>query len=336
MEAGHVYFVAVPIGNIQDITLRAISILKQVDVILAEDTRNTLKLLRLLNIPMEMPVNSDNNNANNTATMRRNKKAVWSHHEHNWFEEVPRLLRQLKNKEIHSIAVVSDAGTPGISDPGQQLAAALGKEGIPIHPIPGPSAIISALSVCGFNLVDGFKFVGFIPAKGKQRKEKLAEIVSITTPEGERSSYGNTVVAFYEAPHRILQTFNDMIELGNSDRQCVCCRELTKIHEDIIRGTVAECLQQLEANDNAKVRGEFVIILDKQPLLKESEDDFNSRITTLLRRLEAEGVARSQAVLNARDSIPCTRAEAYRLALQVENWGGEVDNAKKKKKKTRL
>ena len=142
VEAGHVYYVATPLGNMKDITLRAIEVLTKADVICAEDTRHTIKLLRRLNLP---------------------HKELLSHHEHNWQEQLPKIVGMIQHGK--SIAVVSDAGTPGISDPGAELAAALVSQRIPVHPVPGPSAVIAALSISGF-VASEFTFLGFLAVKG--------------------------------------------------------------------------------------------------------------------------------------------------------------------------
>ena len=142
VEAGHVYYVATPLGNMKDITLRAIEVLTKADVICAEDTRHTIKLLRRLNLP---------------------HKELLSHHEHNWQEQLPKIVGMIQHGK--SVAVVSDAGTPGISDPGAELAAALVSQRIPVHPVPGPSAVIAALSISGF-VASEFTFLGFLAVKG--------------------------------------------------------------------------------------------------------------------------------------------------------------------------
>ena len=233
---GHVYFVATPIGNLQDITVRAKETLVEADYVCAEDTRHTINLLRLLQIP---------------------HKQMISHHEHNHHSSIPYIVDLALSGK--SIAVVSDAGTPGISDPGTELAAALAKANVPIHPVPGPSAVISALSISGFPC-SPFTFYGFLPAKGTARKEMLKQIYDTK----------HTLV-LYEAPHRIQRTLQDIASYTPSDadnsvlstehvsmgnRVCVCCRELTKVHEQISRGTVNQVLQGLiqSAGDRKSTR----------------------------------------------------------------------------------
>jgi 16S rRNA (cytidine1402-2'-O)-methyltransferase len=220
VEPGHVYFVATPLGNLKDMTTRAIEVLSTVDMICAEDTRHTVKLLRHLSLP---------------------HKDLLSHHEHNWKEQIPKILSMVQ--EGKSLAVVSDAGTPGICDPGAELAEALLIHNVPLHPIPGPSAVVAALSVCGFQASE-FSFLGFLAVKGKERTQKLDQIVRIQHP-----------VVIYEAPHRMKMTFRQLAskEYGQGQRPCVCCRELTKMHEEFKRGNVDECLAWLEKFDDNDV-----------------------------------------------------------------------------------
>ena len=208
---GHIYFVATPIGNLNDISKRAVSTLSQVDVICAEDTRHTHRLLNLLKI--------------------ENKKVI-SHHEHNYKEQIPHIIHALQTGK--SIAVVSDAGTPGISDPGAQLAEACHDNDIPVHPVPGASAVISALSVSGFP-ASLFTFFGFAPVKGTERAARLSSLAACTH-----------TAALFEAPHRVVRTLQELArDHGQGGRPCVCCRETTKLHEELVRGTVDECASRL-------------------------------------------------------------------------------------------
>ena len=207
-----IYFVATPIGNMSDMSERALQVLHGTDVICAEDTRHSIHLLRHYKIP---------------------PKQLISHHEHNYKEKIPQILSLLKDSK--SIAVVSDAGTPGISDPGAQLADACHREGFPPIPIPGPSAVVAALSICGFDAVP-FTFFGFLSSKSKLRRSMITTITACSH-----------TVAIYEAPHRIIDTIKDLISAHSIDRQCCCCREITKLHEEIYRGTLGDVLLWLQA-----------------------------------------------------------------------------------------
>jgi len=219
-----IYFISTPIGNLGDITLRALNVLKEVDFILAEDTRVTLKLLNHYNI----------------------KKPVISYFSHSRLGKVEYILDLLSQGK--KLALVSDAGTPGINDPGGKLIKEiLNKFGnkIRIIPIPGPNAAITALSISGFN-VDRFLFLGYPPYK-KGRKKFFQEIAASKYP-----------VVFYESPHRILKTLKELSELDIlKERQVVVARELTKVFETIYRGTIEEILPQIAENP----KGEFVVVL---------------------------------------------------------------------------
>ena len=217
---GELYVVATPIGNLDDITLRAIKILKEVDVIIAEDTRHTLKLLNHLNI----------------------SKPLISYHRHNEEQRKEMIIDKLKNGE--NIAIVSDAGTPGICDPGEVLIHECIKENIKIVPIPGACAMINALIASGISTKE-FTFLGFLPLNKKLRKEKLEYIKNETK-----------TVIIYEAPHKLKSTLEDLKEILEK-RKVVIARELTKIHEEFIRGTIDEILEKA---DNLK--GEIVLIIE--------------------------------------------------------------------------
>ena len=218
---GILYLVATPIGNLEDITLRAIRILKEVDIIVAEDTRQTLKLLNHLEI----------------------SKPMISFHRHSSEEKEMEIINKLQ--EGKNIALVSDAGTPVISDPGEELVKEALNENIKVVPIPGPCALIAALITSGIEAKE-FCFLGFLPLNKKTRKDKLNEI-----------NVSKMTTILYEAPHKIIQTLNDLKEI-TKERKIVLAREITKIHEEYITGTAEELLQKI---DNPK--GEFVIIIDK-------------------------------------------------------------------------
>ncbi len=218
---GTLYIIGTPIGNLEDITKRALYILKQVDLILAEDSRVTKKLLARYQI----------------------SKPIVSYHQHSRLTKVKYILEQLKRGK--DLALVSDAGTPGISDPGAKLIQYLVEQapGLKIVPIPGASALITALSVAGLP-ADKFVFLGFPPAK-KKRKKFFQEVVG-----------SKHTIVFYESPHRILKTLQEL----PATQEIVVCRELTKKFETIYRGQAGEIIKQI---DQDKVRGEFVVIIGK-------------------------------------------------------------------------
>ena len=225
---GKLYIVATPIGNLEDITLRAIRVLKEVDLIAAEDTRHTLKLLNHLEI----------------------SKPLISYHRHN--EDVKTDILIHKLQEGQNIALVSDAGTPGICDPGEEVIKACIECRISVIPIPGACAMINALIASGIDTKE-FIFLGFLPLHKKLRKEKLIEIKN-----------ANKTVILYEAPHKLNTTLKDLKEiLGN--RQVVLAREITKIHEEYIRGTIDEILAKSET-----LKGEMILVIEKNESMIEN------------------------------------------------------------------
>lgn len=231
-KKGILYIIATPIGNLEDITLRAIRILKEVDLIAAEDTRHTLKLLNHLEI----------------------SKPLISYHRHNEEIRTEELIKELKTGK--NIGLVSDAGTPGICDPGEEIIKKCIEESIKVVPIPGACAMINALITSGISTKE-FIFLGFLPLNKKSRKEKLEEIKN-----------ANKTIILYEAPHKLKNTLNDLSDILQS-REVVLARELTKIHEEYIRGTVKELM---EKTDNLK--GEMILIIEKNN--KDNEEELNS------------------------------------------------------------
>jgi 16S rRNA (cytidine1402-2'-O)-methyltransferase len=219
------YLVATPIGNLEDITLRALRVLKEVDLIACEDTRQTQVLLSHYGIQ--------------TRTV--------SYHEHNEMTKAAELVVDLESGA--KIALVTDAGMPGISDPGFRLIALAIRHHVPVVPIPGASAFLAALVASGLP-TDSFRFSGFLPAKSGQRRKLL---------ESVRESPRTQV--FYEAPHRLLETLTDVVEILGEDRHIVVAREVTKIHEEFLRGRAAEVLAELSARDS--VRGEITLLIAK-------------------------------------------------------------------------
>lgn len=230
--SGILYLVATPIGNLEDMTLRAVRILKEVDLIAAEDTRNTLKLLNHFEI----------------------KKPLISYHRHNEEIKVDNLIEKLKNGE--NIAVVSDAGTPGISDPGEVIVKEAIKNNIEVIPIPGACAAINALIASGLDTKE-FVFIGFLPLNKKLRKEKLKEIENETK-----------TCIIYEAPHKLKNTLEDLKDILQN-RKVVLAREITKIHEEFIRESINEIISKAEG-----LKGEMIILIEGSEL-KEQEVELN-------------------------------------------------------------
>ena len=249
---GLLYVVATPIGNLEDITLRALRILKEVDLIAAEDTRHSLKLLNHYGI--EKPLLS-----------------YWSEREKVRSEEVISHL-----KAGRSVALISDAGTPGISDPGAVLIRRAIEEGIEIIPVPGPSALIAALSVSGLP-AEEFLFCGFLPPRKTERLRKLEEL-----------KYEKRTVVFYEAPHRLLETVEDMIEVFG-DRKVMIAKELTKLHEKFMRGTLKEVYSKLQ---DSVIAGEYVIVLEGSPGMITSIEEALEEVKALMKK----GMGRKEAV----------------------------------------
>jgi len=269
------YVVATPIGNLGDVTHRALQVLSHADVIAAEDTRVTRGLLTHFGIAGK-PV------------------AVHAHNERGSAERVVGWIREGK-----SVAFVSDAGTPGVSDPGALLVAAVRAAGLAVIPIPGPSALTTALSAAGIE-ADGVVFAGFLPAKGGERRERLAQLAA-----------GPWAIALFEAPHRVAQTLGDLHEtLG--ERDVVIARELTKKFETIARVPLAEARAWVEADDDRR-RGEFVLVVEGRPV--EAKPAIDSR--ELLQTLLAE-VPLKQAVALAVRITGGKRNELYRLALELK------------------
>lgn len=217
------FVVATPIGNLKDITQRAIETLKEVDLIACEDTRVTGRLLKHLNI----------------------KIPLISYHEHNVFKKIPTIISKIKNDQ--NVALVSDAGTPTISDPGFKLVRECLINGIEIEAVPGPSAILAALIVSGFP-TDKFLFVGYPPHKSKKRKSFIKNLAAINSQQ--------LTIIMFESPHRILKTLGDLKEVFGDINICIC-RELTKLHEEIRREKIS---QSIEHFNNTKVRGEFTLV----------------------------------------------------------------------------
>ncbi len=275
--AGKLYVVGTPIGNLEDITLRAIRILKEVDLIACEDTRQTQKLLNHYHIQ--------------TPTI--------SYHEHNEMTRAPELV--IKIEEGTSIALVTDAGMPVVSDPGFRLVHLAVRHNVPVIPIPGASAFVAALAASGMP-VDKFRFLGFLPSKRTARKRALEDQATATR-----------TLIFYEAPHRIIETLKD-IRTVLGDRDVVLAREVTKVHEEFMRGTVSEILNRLK---DSTVKGEITLLVGGAS----EKADVPAAGSSIKQEVEAimaeRGLDHRAALKAAAKARGISRSEAYRL-LQAE------------------
>ena len=274
-KPGTLYIVGTPIGNLEDITFRAVRILQAVDAIAAEDTRHTGKLLHHFQITTPQI----------------------SYHEHNRITRTGELVERLQQGQ--AIALVSDAGMPGISDPGYELVKACVEAGLTVVPIPGCSAVVAALIASGLPS-DRFVFEGFLPAKPKDRRAHL-----------ERLTSESRTLVFYEAPHRLRQTLQDLGVLGG-DRAIVLARELTKLHEEFWRGTIAEAIDHYR---DREPMGEFTLVLagaELNPLLL-SDDALKAELQTLIN----QGISRSEASRQLAQQTALPRRQIYQLALSL-------------------
>lgn len=266
---GKLYIVATPIGNLEDITLRAIHVLQSVDLIAAEDTRHTLKLLNHLQI----------------------SKPLMSNHRHN--EEVKTDILIAKLLEGQDVALVSDAGTPGICDPGEVIIKKCIEEEIDIIPIPGACAMINALIVSGINTKE-FTFLGFLPLNKKLRREKLSEI--------EKSE---KTIILYEAPHKLMSTLKDLEQiLGN--RQMVLARELTKIHEEFIRGNSKDILEKAE-----NLKGEMVLIIEGNKQVNIKSDFEELSLEEHYKFYEKQGMEKKEIIKKVAKDRGLSKNEVY-------------------------
>ena len=276
-KPGTLYIVGTPIGNLEDMTFRAVRILQGVDAIAAEDTRHTGKLLHHFQITTPQV----------------------SYHEHNRITRTGELVERLQQGQ--AIALVSDAGMPGISDPGYELVKACVEAGLTVVPIPGCSAVVAALTASGLPS-DRFVFEGFLPAKPKDRRAHLEQL----------KAESRTLV-FYEAPHRLRQTLQDLLMLGG-DRAIVLARELTKLHEEFWRGTIAEAVDQYR---DREPMGEFTLVLagaELNPLIL-SDEALKAELQTLIN----QGISRSEASRQLAQQTALPRRQIYQLALSLPN-----------------
>jgi 16S rRNA (cytidine1402-2'-O)-methyltransferase len=266
------YIVATPIGNLEDISLRALRTLREVKLIAAEDTRRTKKLLNTYDI----------------------KTPVTSYHERNKLVKLDYILDRLEEGDV---ALVSDAGMPGISDPGYELIVAASQRGIPLVPVPGPSVVITALVVSGLD-AGQFIYLGFLPNKAGARRRRLQLVVS---------EYATIVV--FETPHRLLAALNDILQVLG-DRRIAVCRELTKVHEEVFRGRVSQAIGHF-----TEPRGEFTLVIEgnrepEKPKLTEA-------IEKQLEQVRRSGVGAKEAVAKLAEETGLSRKELYQAWLKL-------------------
>ena len=275
-EPGILYLCATPIGNLEDMTYRAVRMLGEVELIAAEDTRHTRQLLTHFDIHTKLT----------------------SYHEHNKFEKGPELIKYML--EGHDLICVSDAGLPGICDPGSHLAQLAIEAGIKVSPLPGANAGLSALICSGLDTT-AFTFIGFLPKTGRKQQETL---------EGVK---GQTLI-FYEAPHHLKGTLKIMAKVLGENRQAVLGRELTKKFEEFRRGTLAELMAYYEEHDP---RGEYVIIVDgagEEAALEIQEEVLSP--TELCQKLMAEGLAKKEAMRETAKRLGLSRRDVYQAMLE--------------------
>lgn len=282
MKQASLYIVATPIGNRADISQRAIEVLSEVDMIAAEDTRHSGQLLQYYNI----------------------SRPMLAYHDHNEEQQAERILQQLK--EGNSIALISDAGTPLMSDPGYRLVRAAQQAAIPVVPIPGPCAAVAALSASGL-ATDQFYFVGFPPTKSIARKKFFQNLNRQTA-----------TMVFYESSHRIVASIRDMLEVFGQSRTVVMARELTKKFETIRQSSLSELLQWVESDSNQQ-KGEFVLLLEGDSMTEQS-DELSLELDHMLKVLLDELPVKQASQLAARIT-GLKKNQVYKRALELR--GGE-------------
>lgn len=275
---GVLYVVGTPIGNLEDMTFRAIATLKAVDVIAAEDTRHTGKLLGHFQISTPQI----------------------SYHDHNRISRIPDLIKRLQQGQ--AIALVTDAGMPGVSDPGYELVSACRQEEIPVIPIPGPSAAVTALSVSGLP-TDRFVFEGFLPTKAKERHDRL-----------EHLKLEPRTLLLYEAPHRLVQTLQDLADAFGGDRPIVLAREITKLYEEFWWGTLAGAIAHYNTQNPM---GEYTLVIAgaKPQAIELTDNTLRAELTNLLK----QGMSRSHASRELAKQIDLPRRRLYQLALTISD-----------------
>jgi len=265
------YIVATPIGNLEDVTLRALGILREVKLIAAEDTRRTKQLLATYDI----------------------KTPMTSYHERNKRTKLDYILNRLSEGDV---ALVSDAGMPGISDPGYELVVACIEGGIPVVPVPGPSVVITALAVSGLD-TGKFVYLGFLPSKAGARRRLLKSVADEAA----------TIVVL-ESPHRLLAALNDMLAVLG-DRKIAVCRELTKLHEEVFRGRISQAIAHF-----TEPRGEFTLVIEGK---KEEKPRLTPAIKKQLQKMRRSGVAAKEAVASVSGETGVSKKELYRTWLKL-------------------
>ncbi len=279
------YVVATPIGNLEDISLRALRILRDVSLIAAEDTRKTKRLLNAYDI----------------------RTPATSYYEHNKNMKLEYILKRLTEGDV---ALVSEAGMPGISDPGYELIVAAYESDIPVVPVPGPSAIITALAVSGLP-ADRFSYIGFLPNRTNARQRMLKSITCVT---------GSIIML--EAPHRLIAALKDiMVIMG--DRKIAVCRELTKLHEEVFRGTVSGAIERF-----TEPRGEFTLVIEGNRTADKPE--ITEAVEKQLRRMYLSGTRAKEAVAAVAGETGISRKELYQTWLRLDKvWEREKDSCEK-------
>ncbi|MCX8126014.1 MAG: 16S rRNA (cytidine(1402)-2'-O)-methyltransferase [Dehalococcoidia bacterium] len=276
------YVVATPIGNLEDISLRALRVLREVKLIAAEDTRGTRKLLNTYGI----------------------RTPLTSFHEYSSGAKVERLVHELEKKDI---ALVSEAGMPGISDPGYALIHAAINSGVPVVAVPGPSALTAALAVSGLN-TEQFTFLGFLPRRSTDRRRLLKSVANET----------RTLVTF-EAPHRLRKALSDILDILG-DRRMAVCRELTKVHEEVFRGTVSEAMEHFN-----RPRGEFTLVI--AGLVHSKGREISPEVEAELRRLKARGLRAKEVASRVSEKTGLSKRKLYEAVQRLSKSQEEAINA---------
>lgn len=307
------YIVATPIGNLGDMTARAIATLKQVSIIACEDTRTSGKLLMHFGIETKGDKGADkthneqaepnrysDDKAKSTTDSQKSHNKLWAYHEHNSAVQTPKIIEMIE--QGHSVALISDAGTPLVSDPGFQLVQAAHAAGVKVSPIVGASAAIAALSVAGLPS-DRFSFIGFLPAKTHGRQKQLESL----------KARSETLI-FYEAPHRIVASLEDMASVFGAEREATYCRELTKTFETVYKAPLEDLIEFVKADDNQQ-RGEIVVVVAGANTAQQ-DNDISIHDKLLQRLLEDMSVKKAAAL--ASDITGVKKNALYQRLLELQ------------------